>query len=135
GTTSGYSPEGRIGIAISPRLKMMTDSTTAKIGRSIKNFEKFMAVISLLDPGRSGFAGLRDQGFHRRRLRVDRGPWEVDLLETANDDLVVRRQSRLHCAESVHRSAKYDVFPLGLITRADDIHILPILIGKNRFII
>jgi hypothetical protein len=43
GTTSGYSPTGNKGIEMSPARKMMTESTIAKIGRSMKNFEMFMA--------------------------------------------------------------------------------------------
>src|SRR5262245_54160034 len=40
GTTSGYSPIGSSGIAISPAAKITIESTAAKIGRSMKNFEK-----------------------------------------------------------------------------------------------
>src|SRR6185295_8214012 len=40
GTTSGYSPMGSNGIEISPAAKITIESTAAKIGRSMKNFEK-----------------------------------------------------------------------------------------------
>src|SRR5262245_28498558 len=40
GTTSGYSPIGSNGIAINPAAKITIESTAAKIGRSMKNFEK-----------------------------------------------------------------------------------------------
>ncbi|MGW8127496.1 MAG: hypothetical protein ACWGG5_03765 [Stenotrophomonas sp.] len=40
GTTSGYSPTGRIGIAIRPAAKITIDSTAAKIGLSMKKREK-----------------------------------------------------------------------------------------------
>ena len=43
GTTSGYSPIGSSGIAINPAAKITIDSTAAKIGRSMKNFEKSIA--------------------------------------------------------------------------------------------
>ncbi|HNA86121.1 MAG TPA: hypothetical protein PLB04_11175 [Nitrospira sp.] len=43
GTTSGYSLIGRIGMAINPAAKITIDSTAAKIGRSMKNFEKSIA--------------------------------------------------------------------------------------------
>ena len=39
GTTSGYSLIGSIGIAIRPAAKITIDSTAAKIGRLMKNFD------------------------------------------------------------------------------------------------
>jgi hypothetical protein len=43
GTTSGYSAIGITGRASSPMTKMSTESTPAKIGRSMKNLDRFMA--------------------------------------------------------------------------------------------
>ena len=40
GVTSGYSLIGSVRIAISPAARMTSDSTTAKIGRSMKKREK-----------------------------------------------------------------------------------------------
>ena len=45
GATSGYSEIGSTGIDNRPARKITADSTPAKIGRSMKNLEKFMAVI------------------------------------------------------------------------------------------
>ena len=42
GTTSGYSEIGMTRSASRPASKMSTDSTPAKIGRSMKNLDKFM---------------------------------------------------------------------------------------------
>ena len=42
GPTSGYSPTGSNGTAISPAAKITIDSTAAKIGRSMKKREKSM---------------------------------------------------------------------------------------------
>ena len=42
GTTSGYSDIGMTRSASNPETKISTDKTPAKIGRSIKNFERFM---------------------------------------------------------------------------------------------
>jgi hypothetical protein len=39
---SGYSAKGSLKIEIRPASRMMTDSTPAKMGRSMKNFEIFM---------------------------------------------------------------------------------------------
>src|SRR5712675_2991163 len=44
GATSGYSEIGSAGIDSSPATKISVDSTPAKIGLSIKNLEKFMAL-------------------------------------------------------------------------------------------
>src|SRR5690348_6498116 len=41
GTTSGYSEIGSWVMAIRPAKKMMTEITPAKIGRSMKNFDRF----------------------------------------------------------------------------------------------
>jgi hypothetical protein len=43
GTTSGYSEIGITRSASRPDMKISTDSTPAKMGRSMKNFEKFMS--------------------------------------------------------------------------------------------
>lgn len=42
GTTSGYSEIGNLNIAINPASRITTDSTPAKIGRSMKNFDMFI---------------------------------------------------------------------------------------------
>src|SRR5213075_1964145 len=48
GTTSGYSEIGNRVMAIRPARKIMTEITPAKIGRSMKNFDRFT-----FDPSRS----------------------------------------------------------------------------------
>ena len=42
GATSGYSEIGNWNNEIAPRMKMSSDSTPAKMGRVMKNEEKFM---------------------------------------------------------------------------------------------
>src|SRR5688500_6656168 len=44
GVTSGYSEIGSAGSDNRPATKISAERTPAKIGRSMKNFEKFMAV-------------------------------------------------------------------------------------------
>src|SRR3569623_1979624 len=44
GTTSGYSEIGIANSEIRPARKIRTERTPAKIGRSMKNFERFMAL-------------------------------------------------------------------------------------------
>src|ERR1700749_815389 len=48
GTTSGYSEIGNCVIAIRPDRKMMTEITPAKIGRSMKNLDRFTAISSAI---------------------------------------------------------------------------------------
>src|SRR5258706_12271895 len=48
GTTSGYSLMGRRHMAMKPTMKMRAESTPAKIGRRMKNWEKFMIVSGLV---------------------------------------------------------------------------------------
>src|SRR4051812_18503999 len=70
GTTSGYSEIGNWNIAIKPARKMATEITPAKIGRSIKNLDRFIGA-SLND--RRGAAGEAV-----RRLLIGRAsfpPW------------------------------------------------------------
>src|SRR5579872_4504040 len=53
GTTSGYSEIGRAPRASRPAMKMSTDRTPAKIGRSTKNLEMFMDLIPERQRGQS----------------------------------------------------------------------------------
>ena len=45
GTTSGYSLIGSWNSEIEPAINSTSDSTAAKIGRVMKNFEKFIGVV------------------------------------------------------------------------------------------
>src|SRR3546814_20970275 len=65
GTTSGYSPIGSSGIEIRQAAKITIDSTAAKIGRSMKNMEKSMALLLAWAPPpdrKNGGAGKRVTG-------------------------------------------------------------------------
>src|SRR5690606_27492481 len=68
GTTSGYSEIGSWNMANRPASSTITDSTPAKIGRSMKNLEIFMlASDRLVQAGRGGLHGGR-RGFHRHQV-------------------------------------------------------------------
>src|SRR5215470_1769125 len=81
GTTSGYSEIGITGSASSPATKMRIDSTPAKIGRSMKNRDTFMALplteawlrLSLNDVYRCGSCG------HVHELGRNQAPWANTL--------------------------------------------------------
>src|SRR5688572_7314888 len=84
GTTSGYSAIGRLRSAIRPARKISSDRTPAKIGRSMKNLDRFMAL--------ARGSGLRhrlarprfEPCVHRPRLRVDERA-RPDALKAADD--------------------------------------------------
>src|SRR6185312_3617729 len=63
GETSGYSELGRLRSAIRPAISISSESTPAKIGRSMKNYDRFMGFPRCRD--RSGFGG--DHGALRLR--------------------------------------------------------------------
>ncbi|MNC90246.1 hypothetical protein D3C83_63230 [compost metagenome] len=56
GETSGYSPMGKLNIAIRPDRKISVDTTPAKIGRSMKNRENVI-LLSTSDWGGDGVGG------------------------------------------------------------------------------
>src|SRR5712691_553009 len=63
GTTSGYSEIGITGRASNPATRISTDSTPAKIGRSMKNLDTFMAsVLANAEPLRSALDDIRGRG-------------------------------------------------------------------------
>src|SRR5258708_16074804 len=107
GTTSGYSLIGNSGIEITPATKITIDSTAAKIGRSMKNLEKCKDASPY---------GLRlGPGAHRNRVGFDPGVRCEDLLETGDNDLLVRIEAGLHHPQAVMHSAKHDVLTLVLV--------------------
>src|SRR6185369_2689283 len=77
GTTSGYSEIGSPRSAIRPARKISSDSTPAKIGRSMKNFDRFISFLSGargLAPGFGLEIGLGvGPGFHVHHLRLHQG--------------------------------------------------------------
>src|SRR6266446_1264647 len=123
GTTSGYSLIGNSGIAIAPATKITIDSTAAKIGRSMKNLERCKDASPY---------GLRlGPSAHRNQVGFDLGVRCEDLLETGNNDLVVRIEAGLHHPQTVMDAAKHDVLALGLVFRSKDIDVFAILICHN----
>src|ERR1700716_38082 len=57
GATSGYSEIGSAGSDSSPATKITVDSTPAKIGRSMKNLEKFMTGLADIRATKRGDPG------------------------------------------------------------------------------
>src|SRR3546814_11422453 len=87
GTTSGYSEIGSWNMANRPASSTITDSTPAKIGRSMKNLEIFMlASDRLVQAGRGGL--------HGRRRRVHRDQVGRHSLARAHELQAVDAQER-----------------------------------------
>src|SRR6478735_7154399 len=88
GTTSGYSEMGSRVMAIKPARKMTTEITPAKIGRSIKNFDRFTS-----NPSRS--ARVRSVGRRLHRLRRHRCT-RRQFLQSVQDHAVAGFEPRHH---------------------------------------
>src|SRR5258708_16088391 len=116
-----------MGIAMSPRQKMMMERTIAKIGRSIKNFEMFIAVAPLSLSRRGDGCEALIRRFHLGDLRSYGRTWEEDHLKTSYNDVVFGRQARLHDAQSIRHAAEDDVLTLRCVPRPDDVNVLPVL--------
>src|SRR3989338_1588117 len=120
GTTSGYSLIGNWNSDMAPLIRINSDSTAAKIGRWIKNCEKFI-VFYLLATWRSaggavfcsdpaavlafdGLALFSQQRLglfigHGHALRINRGAGER-ALQTVNHDLLALGQTATHDAQA-----------------------------------
>src|ERR671912_83361 len=97
GTTSGYSEIGSTRMARRPARKIRIDSTPAKIGRSMKNFERFTAPSSrradagsaLCEVRRAAVVGFARRRVHRHRLRLDERARAHPLQAVDDDALAV----------------------------------------------
>src|SRR5690606_4215312 len=129
GTTLGYSSVGRIGIAIRPAAKITIDRTAAKIGRSMKNFEKSIAPVSSV---------IRDVGcdrLHRYGFRINRKARHIHFIHAVDDHLVARGEAAFNDAQPVGLAAKLDVVALGFALLVNNPHVLAILVGHHRLVV
>src|SRR5882762_10150063 len=126
GTTSGYSEIGIARSASRPATKMSTDSTPAKIGRSMKNLDGF--IVAPLDveaaasaPDHVGRVG-RPARLHVLRsfvhadgLRSDQST-RADPLQPVDHDALAGAQTARHHPQALDRCAERDlaVFRLAL---------------------
>src|ERR1044071_1920702 len=162
GATSGYSEIGIARIASRPATKISTDITPAKIGRSMKNFEMFMAfprryrasssfrLRMIFSENRYPLFGimrlaLRDRALglrlqfrpvvHAHGLRREQraGP---DPLQAVDHDLLARLQPARHDAQAVrrHRSER-DLAVFRLALGIDHHHEALALVGADRALV
>src|SRR5437764_14149455 len=93
GTTSGYSDTGSARSAIRPASSISGDSTPAKIGRSMKNFERFIAMLPSTARGAVVLRAQLGLRVHRHRLRRHHGA-RPHALHAVDDDAPAARQAR-----------------------------------------
>src|SRR5215216_6235094 len=135
GATSGYSEIGITRSASNPARKISTDSTPAKIGRSIKNLERFMA--APVGPFELLLAehGLRRVPHLAHRLSVHRhgfrrhqctGP---HALQSVDDDALAGCQAARHDAQAVDECPERHLAVGRDVALVDHDHELLVLIG------
>src|SRR5579859_3762093 len=115
GTTSGYSEIGNWVMAIRPAKKMTTEITPAKIGRSIKNFDRFTS--APLSRGGQVMASLVGRRLYR--LRHNRRA-RRQFLQTVQDHAVAGFDTGNHHALAVDGRTQCDFAIFRLVVRADD---------------
>src|ERR1700680_4035955 len=134
GVTSGYSLIGSWVTAIKPPARMTSDSTTAKIGRSMKKREKRME------------AGLKKVALPRRGCRCgtlgDHGSIRGgDLHSGANPHQAVYDyafsglEPRFNRAQTIYNAASDNGTILDTIVALQHEHELAILIGADRLVL
>src|SRR5207302_8371769 len=102
GTTSGYSEIGSWVMAIRPARKMTTEITPAKIGRSMKNFDKFTSGPLQVSDGLDGVQSVRRRLYGLwRNCRAGR-----QFLQSIQDDTVAQLQAGQHHALAIDGGAQ-----------------------------
>src|SRR5258705_6796511 len=115
GTTSGYSAIGRMRIAMRPPKKISSDRTPAKIGRSIKNLERFIGSGSWRSVIGEDLAVCRLVAcFHHDRLRIDERA-RTNPLQAVHDDAIAGGESRGHDTQPVPLVAERDFAVHGFV--------------------
>src|SRR5687768_126019 len=135
GTTSGYSEIGSARSAIRPASSISSDSTPAKIGRSMKNLDRFTKRLRSRHGGAVA-PGLLDLGLgvHRDRLRRQQRarPYPVQAVD---DDALAGLQAAGHDAQPVDRRAQRDLAPDRLVVVADHDDEALALVGADRALV
>src|SRR5580658_4077037 len=126
GTISGYSLMGSPGIDRRPATVRRIASTEAKIGRSMKNEEIFMAALR--------HALRRRVAAHGHPLRRH-GEAGVHALRTVHDDDIARLQALAHDAQTVDHSSELDLAIFDFVIGSEQEHIFLALIGVHGAIV
>src|SRR6202042_1631288 len=116
GTISGYSLIGRLGIASKPATVIKMARTVAKIGRSMKNEEIFIAWA--LRCGRPAGRCRRRVGPHVYALRRNRDS-RVHALRAVHDDHIAGLEALAHDAHAVNHATELHLAVLDFVFRAE----------------
>ncbi len=130
GTTSGYSEIGRPAARAGRRGRSATDSTPAKIGRSMKNLEMFMAPCQCCAADQHAAASVTDGGRPSSRVcgaTSAPGRTRCRPLTTMRSPGLSPR----HDAQAVDGGAELDLAVGGLVVVADDQDELLVLVGAD----
>src|SRR5262249_43456503 len=117
GAISGYWATGNRPTATTPRMTKTIETTAAKIGRSMKKWERRIG-----GPFRSVGADRRARGLRRggvRSLRRDFDAW-AHAHEPVDDDVVVRRETLRNDPQAVDDRPERDVFRPCHVLRIDN---------------
>src|SRR6266550_376735 len=145
GTTSGYSEIGIWRSAKSPATKISTDSTPAKIGRSMKNLEIFIsrprrrcrvprfALSACGDVARRRRLRLIATG-HGNELRRKQRAW-AHALQSIHHDPLAGREAICHHAQAIDEHAERHLAVGGLVVGADHHDVFLVLVGADRALI
>src|SRR5260221_2286580 len=139
GTTSGYSEMGRFFIAIRPATSISVESTPAKIGRSIKNLEIFIALLPAIDADcflletrcRQSRRAASFHGHRFRRHHIVR----AYALQAVDDDVFTFAQAAADNAQAVDNGAQRDFAVVHLVVGIHHHHVFLVLVGADRLVI
>src|SRR5437762_9012212 len=134
GVTSGYSLIGSWVTAINPPARMTSDSTTAKIGRSMKKREKRTGgtrkKVALPRRGRRCGA----LGYHGSICCGDLHSW-TNPQHAVDDDALPGLEARFHRAKSVDNATGNNGSVLDAVVVLQHQHELPVLIGTDSLVL
>src|SRR5712671_1686950 len=127
GAISGYWATGSRPTDTAPRMTKTIETTAAKIGRSIKKWER-----RIRGPHSIG-VDFRADG---RCCSSARSLWRhlcawARSHEAVDNDVVVRRQTLRDDAQAINERSERDVFRPGDVLTVDHQHELPHLLGPN----
>src|SRR5581483_2375653 len=124
GAISGYSEMGRRNCAMPPMIRMISDRTEAKIGRSMKKWEKRI--------GKGLGRILLCAGRYLARLRLHLGGRPHHRIgEPVEHDAIVGFQALAHDAQALVERAEGDRPALDDIVLVDDEHDLARLVRDD----
>src|ERR1044072_5399696 len=145
GTTSGYSEIGIARSASRPATKISTEMTPAKIGRSMKNLDRFMSrleaiflLVAVCGSALRGAAGVLRLQF-RARVHADllwrdqrAGP---DAVQAVDPDALAGVQSAADDKQRVGRRAEGALALSRLVVAPHHEHELLVLVGADRALV